>query len=87
MTCSLSASSLPSSVNPDVFTGSIGVSSFSLPVTLRCMHPGRKGRLNTMAGGRDSTLAFLGPIPDITSGRLVVDDPLANRVRSGRKQP
>jgi hypothetical protein len=33
------------------------------------------------------TLAFLGQIADMDRGRLVVDDPLANRVRSGRKQP
>jgi len=32
-------------------------------------------------------LAFLGPAPDIENGRLAVDEPLANRVRSGRKQP
>jgi hypothetical protein len=25
--------------------------------------------------------------PDIGAGRLAVDEPLANRVRSGRKQP
>jgi len=32
-------------------------------------------------------LVFCGSIPDIGGGRLVVDVPLANRVRSGRKQP
>ncbi len=33
------------------------------------------------------TLAFFLNIPDMETGRLVVDVPLANRVRSGRKQP
>jgi hypothetical protein len=32
-------------------------------------------------------LAFPLCSPDIESGRLAVDGPLANRVRSGRKQP
>jgi hypothetical protein len=32
-------------------------------------------------------LAFLRPMSDMNPGRLVVDEPLANRVRSGRKQP
>jgi hypothetical protein len=34
-----------------------------------------------------SLLAFLGFWPQIGTGRLAVDEPLANRVRSGRKQP
>jgi len=34
-----------------------------------------------------ATLAFRNAPPDIESGRLAVDEPLANRVRSGRKQP
>lgn len=32
-------------------------------------------------------LAFAADIADMKAGRLVVDEPLANRVRSGRKQP
>jgi hypothetical protein len=32
-------------------------------------------------------LAFFRQAADIGSGRLAVDEPLANRVRSGRKQP
>lgn len=32
-------------------------------------------------------LAFYAMIDDMQRGRLVVDEPLANRVRSGRKQP
>jgi hypothetical protein len=32
-------------------------------------------------------LAFLLFWPQIRTGRLAVDEPLANRVRSGRKQP
>jgi hypothetical protein len=32
-------------------------------------------------------LAIGKPFDDIGAGRLVVDEPLANRVRSGRKQP
>jgi hypothetical protein len=32
-------------------------------------------------------LAIDGATADIKSGRLAVDEPLANRVRSGRKQP
>jgi hypothetical protein len=32
-------------------------------------------------------LAFGSVIDDMGAGRLVVDEPLANRVRSGRKQP
>jgi hypothetical protein len=35
----------------------------------------------------NSSLAFAGAIADMEAGRLVVDEPLANRVRSGRKQP
>jgi hypothetical protein len=34
-----------------------------------------------------ATLAFRGFWPQIKAGRLAVDEPLANRVRSGRKQP
>ena len=34
-----------------------------------------------------SKLAFLPAAADIGPGRLAVDEPLANRVRSGRKQP
>jgi len=34
-----------------------------------------------------SPLAFRNRIADMETGRLVVDGPLANRVRSGRKQP
>jgi hypothetical protein len=34
-----------------------------------------------------TALAFAARAPDIESGRLAVDEPLANRVRSGRKQP
>jgi hypothetical protein len=42
--------------------------------------------------GHDGTegaeaLAFLTFWPQIRAGRLAVDEPLANRVRSGRKQP
>ena len=33
------------------------------------------------------TLAFRRFWPQIRTGRLAVDEPLANRVRSGRKQP
>ena len=36
---------------------------------------------------RDALLAFCFTIDDMQTGRLVVDEPLANRVRSGRKQP
>ena len=36
---------------------------------------------------RDIPLAFGTRIADMNLGRLVVDEPLANRVRSGRKQP
>ncbi len=32
-------------------------------------------------------LAFSPVAADIGAGRLAVDEPLANRVRSGRKQP
>jgi hypothetical protein len=32
-------------------------------------------------------LAFSSATDDIGAGRLAVDEPLANRVRSGRKQP
>jgi hypothetical protein len=32
-------------------------------------------------------LAILSGSADIRAGRLAVDEPLANRVRSGRKQP
>jgi len=32
-------------------------------------------------------LAFRPSTADIAVGRLAVDEPLANRVRSGRKQP
>jgi len=32
-------------------------------------------------------LAFVGRIADMGAGGWLVDDPLANRVRSGRKQP
>jgi hypothetical protein len=34
-----------------------------------------------------ATLAFRLFWPQIWTGRLAVDEPLANRVRSGRKQP
>ena len=34
-----------------------------------------------------SDLAFAAIAADIEPGRLAVDEPLANRVRSGRKQP
>ncbi len=34
-----------------------------------------------------ATLAFRPYWPQIGTGRLAVDEPLANRVRSGRKQP
>ena len=36
---------------------------------------------------RPPLLAFAGSAADIGTGRLAVDEPLANRVRSGRKQP
>ena len=36
---------------------------------------------------RTAALAFSPRSPDIGPGRLAVDEPLANRVRSGRKQP
>jgi hypothetical protein len=40
------------------------------------------------AGQADElALAIGGRIADMELGRLVVDEPLANRVRSGRKQP
>jgi len=41
------------------------------------------------AAGNDFVLAlaFRKRIADMETGRLVVDGPLANRVRSGRKQP
>ena len=45
---------------------------------------GRRGRDGT-AG--QSPLAFPPFWPQIGVGRLAVDEPLANRVRSGRKQP
>jgi hypothetical protein len=35
----------------------------------------------------NAALAFVLCSPDIEAGRLAVDEPLANRVRSGRKQP
>src|SRR6516225_2777455 len=35
----------------------------------------------------DAPLAFWSFWPQIGAGRLAVDEPLANRVRSGRKQP
>jgi len=38
-------------------------------------------------GNGDRRLAFLPFWPQIRPGRLAVDEPLANRVRSGRKQP
>jgi len=34
-----------------------------------------------------AALAFRSSTADISDGRLAVDEPLANRVRSGRKQP
>jgi hypothetical protein len=34
-----------------------------------------------------AALAFRSSAADISDGRLAVDEPLANRVRSGRKQP
>jgi hypothetical protein len=36
---------------------------------------------------RRPALAFAFRSADIETGRLAVDEPLANRVRSGRKQP
>ena len=44
----------------------------------------RPGKASTAAC---RALAFLLRSPDIGRGRLAVDEPLANRVRSGRKQP
>jgi len=45
----------------------------------------------TMAGWKAylvlMVLAFLTSSADIGAGRLAADEPLANRVRSGRKQP
>jgi hypothetical protein len=38
-------------------------------------------------GGGERLLAFPPGAADISRGRLAVDEPLANRVRSGRKQP
>jgi hypothetical protein len=59
-----------------------------------------KGRQHRNSGGPHVThtvawlssrlsprLAFPGAAADIKDGRLAVDEPLANRVRSGRKQP
>jgi hypothetical protein len=37
--------------------------------------------------GISRKLAINGGRDDIEDGRLAVDEPLANRVRSGRKQP
>ena len=37
--------------------------------------------------GTGPALAFRMAAADISVGRLAVDEPLANRVRSGRKQP
>ena len=37
--------------------------------------------------GSKAALAIAAQIADMEPGRLVVDEPLANRVRSGRKQP
>ena len=39
------------------------------------------------APGGLAALAFSPLAADIAGGRLAVDEPLANRVRSGRKQP
>ena len=44
----------------------------------------RRGRRRGAGGGR---LQSPGASADIGGGRLAVDEPLANRVRSGRKQP
>jgi hypothetical protein len=42
---------------------------------------------NAKLDAKTGRLAF-SPVPaDIGAGRLAVDEPLANRVRSGRKQP
>ena len=38
-------------------------------------------------GTHQAPLAFRPFWPQIRTGRLAVDEPLANRVRSGRKQP
>ena len=45
-----------------------------------------KGR-GYLARELNAALAFVLCSPDIGAGRLAVDEPLANRVRSGRKQP
>ena len=48
----------------------------------------RRGQwFRRLVSGLSSLLAFLGFWPQIGVGRLAVDEPLANRVRSGRKQP
>jgi hypothetical protein len=50
---------------------------------------GKSARFFRRKASRDAAplLAFMAYWPDIHHGRLAVDEPLANRVRSGRKQP
>jgi hypothetical protein len=43
--------------------------------------------IGRVAAGIVLALAIGCRIADMEAGRLVVDEPLANRVRSGRKQP
>ncbi len=45
------------------------------------------GKTNAAICRQANLLAFSAQIHDMKPGRLVVDEPLANRVRSGRKQP
>jgi len=60
------------------------------PAALTDLVPGAplaSGVPRRAASGDKRALAFLIRSADILGGRLAVDEPLANRVRSGRKQP
>ena len=52
-----------------------------MDVSLRVV-PRRAGKMK-----KESHIAFSSAPADIGAGRLAVGEPLANRVRSGRKQP
>ncbi len=61
-------------------------------IVVQCAGPGRKRGIDRAESVESPAmkrpqLAFPPGWADIGSGRLAVDEPLANRVRSGRKQP
>jgi hypothetical protein len=51
------------------------------------MRPNRNDSRGWNGQMRTGPLAMLREASDIARGRLAADEPLANRVRSGRKQP